>query len=994
MAGESVFNPSLVTPATRRALDDVGRRLRELEADVREEIVTTTAAAVTTATSVSQPLTPVLTGTTASFTVADALKLAGAAPLASPTFTGVVTVPVPSTTGHALRFGSNATVGVLTNTGAHYMPATSLGVIEFRTGPLRRADLAATGSSVSLRHYNTANTLAVCNLTMNEAGAATLLSTTFNIGANPTSTGHALRWGSGATLSSLIVTGPTNVPTPTSASGIATKLYVDTSTTAAATALTDHINTLLTAHAAAAITYAPGGSIASTDVQAAISEVAAEAGLGIANIITDLLGYLQVNGAAADINLGSVLVDGGKLVAGSITTAKLGALSVEAGNIAALAVQASHISADAISAGNLQANSVISGKIAANAITADKILANAVTAVKIVAGAISVDKIATGAVTAAAIAAGAITAAAIGAGAVTADKILANAVTADKIAAGAITANKIAANSITADRLQVGAPAFGLVENSTFQSAATLSSTWRWSAGTNTAAAIFDDTAGGNSTTWSLIIPISTAYACKAVAVTAGESQAVSVRMRSPATSVGQIKLRANWSTTWPATGFVANSTTFGANYGMDNRSGWVDIAVKGNTSIQRSTIASNTVYWSEVVQWVPPAGAVAVSFSIGEGSSGGDVYVAEIDIISPAKVGSVTADHIVAEAITADKIAANAITADKLVAGTITATEIAAGTITATEIAAGTITATEIASNAITAVKIAAGSITADRLSTSAITSTNYSYASGVFSSAGTNLNLSDGIFRSRFLSVDGVGTKALNFELYEGATVRCSWSTSAFGNLGTGFKWGTTFFSEIAALKTDAGTLVINASTRVNVNAQLTVNNGGSYTKPSFAFDGDSDTGMLSKAAGQIEMVGNGTPILRLTTNFIVPLVYSKTTAAGSNVNVNSSGALQRVSSSRKWKKDIETLHYWRAEKAIDALRPVWYRSAIADDDQTLGHYGLIAEEVFKVDPRLTFIDDEGQPVGVQYERLVPHLLMMVRELKARVELLEKKK
>lgn len=73
--------------------------------------------------------------------------------------------------------------------------------------------------------------------------------------------------------------------------------------------------------------------------------------------------------------------------------------------------------------------------------------------------------------------------------------------------------------------------------------------------------------------------------------------------------------------------------------------------------------------------------------------------------------------------------------------------------------IKANTITATQIAANAITTDKLNANSVTTAKLATDAIKSTNYSYSSGNFSSAGTFLDLSTGLLRSKNFAIDSSG-------------------------------------------------------------------------------------------------------------------------------------------------------------------------------------------------------------------------------------------
>lgn len=63
------------------------------------------------------------------------------------------------------------------------------------------------------------------------------------------------------------------------------------------------------------------------------------------------------------------------------------------------------------------------------------------------------------------------------------------------------------------------------------------------------------------------------------------------------------------------------------------------------------------------------------------------------------------------------------------------------------------------ISTNTITASQIASGAIITSKLATDAIKSTNYSYSSGNFSSAGTFLDLSTGLIRSKNFAIDSSG-------------------------------------------------------------------------------------------------------------------------------------------------------------------------------------------------------------------------------------------
>lgn len=100
------------------------------------------------------------------------------------------------------------------------------------------------------------------------------------------------------------------------------------------------------------------------------------------------------------------------------------------------------------------------------------------------------------------------------------------------------------------------------------------------------------------------------------------------------------------------------------------------------------------------------------------------------------------------------------------------------------------------------------------------------------------------------------------------------------------------------------------------------------------------------------------------------------------GINVNpstsvvVNANGQLGVIVSSRRYKKDIHDMG--EASSKLMQLRPVTflYRPEYVTGEQTL-QYGLIAEEVAKVDPDLVSFGPDGKPQTVRYHLLNPMLL-----------------
>ena len=101
----------------------------------------------------------------------------------------------------------------------------------------------------------------------------------------------------------------------------------------------------------------------------------------------------------------------------------------------------------------------------------------------------------------------------------------------------------------------------------------------------------------------------------------------------------------------------------------------------------------------------------------------------------------------------------------------------------------------------------------------------------------------------------------------------------------------------------------------------------------------------------------------------------VYGVTTQSGTTapVVVSNGGQLGTVASSERFKKDIATME--KASEAILSLRPVTFH--YKRDDQRTPQFGLIAEEVAKVNPALVLPDKEGKPYTVRYDAVNAMLL-----------------
>jgi hypothetical protein len=97
--------------------------------------------------------------------------------------------------------------------------------------------------------------------------------------------------------------------------------------------------------------------------------------------------------------------------------------------------------------------------------------------------------------------------------------------------------------------------------------------------------------------------------------------------------------------------------------------------------------------------------------------------------------------------------------------------------------------------------------------------------------------------------------------------------------------------------------------------------------------------------------------------------------TVASGVGVIVGTSGQLGTIQSSARYKDDIKRMD--KASEAILALEPVTFRYKEELDPDGIPQFGLVAEEVEKVNPNLVVLDEDGKPYTVRYEAVNAMLL-----------------
>src|SRR5262249_7549349 len=118
----------------------------------------------------------------------------------------------------------------------------------------------------------------------------------------------------------------------------------------------------------------------------------------------------------------------------------------------------------------------------------------------------------------------------------------------------------------------------------------------------------------------------------------------------------------------------------------------------------------------------------------------------------------------------------------------------------------------------------------------------------------------------------------------------------------------------------------------------------------------------------------------------------ISGATVPIGVAVIVDASGHLGTTTSSVRYKEAIKPMN--RASEAILALKPVTFRYNHELDPEGIPEFGLVAEEVEKVNPDLVARDGQGKPYTLRYDAVNVMLLnqflkdhQTVQELKKQV-------
>jgi hypothetical protein len=157
-----------------------------------------------------------------------------------------------------------------------------------------------------------------------------------------------------------------------------------------------------------------------------------------------------------------------------------------------------------------------------------------------------------------------------------------------------------------------------------------------------------------------------------------------------------------------------------------------------------------------------------------------------------------------------------------------------------------------------------------------------------------------------------------------------------------------------------------------------------GNNNTADGFQALGNNTTGSFNLALGNNagsgvstadDVICIGTMGADVSHSCYIGNIFNQSSPSGLAVFVNSDGKLGTIISSRRFKEDIKPMD--KASEAILALLPVTFRYKKDFDPTGTAQFGLVAEEVAKVNPDLVVRDKEGKPYSVRYDQVNAMLL-----------------
>ena len=208
--------------------------------------------------------------------------------------------------------------------------------------------------------------------------------------------------------------------------------------------------------------------------------------------------------------------------------------------------------------------------------------------------------------------------------------------------------------------------------------------------------------------------------------------------------------------------------------------------------------------------------------------------------------------------------------------------------------------------------------------------------------------------------------------------------------GEANSAFGTGAMEFNSTGIDNVAVGTGALSSNTTGSVNTAVGTD--------ALEYSNGSDNLALGAFAGINQTTGSGNVYIGAhiagvageSNACYIASIFGQTSATGIPVLINANNKLGTTTSSQRFKEKISPMEC--ASAVLYALKPVTFRYKKEIDPSSTLQFGLVAEEVEKVNPDLVVRDKEGKPYSVRYDQVNAMLLNEFLKEHAKVDAQQK--
>jgi trimeric autotransporter adhesin len=245
----------------------------------------------------------------------------------------------------------------------------------------------------------------------------------------------------------------------------------------------------------------------------------------------------------------------------------------------------------------------------------------------------------------------------------------------------------------------------------------------------------------------------------------------------------------------------------------------------------------------------------------------------------------------------------------------------------------------------------------------------------SAMFSNITGAANTAVGDLALEFNDADGAGSA--NFNTAVGAQALAGDPNVGVmdGTSNNAFGFNALGLNETGSFNEAMGVNALSANESGASNVAIGDSAAGGNTSGSFnTVIGDS-AGQNIITASNVICIGANVAGADVSNSCFIGSIFGQTSSGGTAVFIDGSGRLGTTTSSRRFKEEIKPMQ--QASEALYSLKPVTFRYKKEIDSAGTSQFGLVAEDVEKINPDLVVRDNEGKPYSVRYDAVNAMLL-----------------